>query len=178
VTEPVDRGRALLETLRHLEPSSFRDLAGTHLAASIPLSRQLLNRVAAEALKRTAIPVRAVDIQPHADDRFDVTLHLTWPLVPPLRIAFVVELQPRLPESPVVVLRWLMKGVVGAIATRFISSLGRLPHGLRIDGDRLTLDVAALARTHQLDQLLPWLSGLQLHTAEGQFVFDIAVDVR
>jgi hypothetical protein len=179
VTEPVDkRGTALFDILRHLESSSFRDLAGTHLDASIPVSRQLLNRIAADALKRTSVPVREVDIQPHAGDRFDVAVSLTWPLVPRLRIAFVVELQPQLPDSPVLVLRWSMMGAVGVITSRLISSLGRLPYGLRLDDNRLTLDLAALARSRKLDHLLQWFSGLELHSTEGQIVFDVALDVR
>jgi hypothetical protein len=98
--------------------------------------------------------------------------------VPPLRIAFVVESQPRLPQSPVLVLRWSLWGPVGAIASRFAGALGRLRCGVRVDGDQLTLDVAALAASRQLDHLLPFLSSLEVHTAEGHLVFDIALDVR
>ncbi|HVH27878.1 MAG TPA: hypothetical protein VM818_14010 [Vicinamibacterales bacterium] len=179
MTDPVDnRGPAAYDILRYLESSAFRDLAGTHLSARIPVSRLLLNKLAADALRRTSAPVRNVDVQPHDGDRFDLVVTVTWPFVPPLRIAFVVEVQPRFPESPVLVLRWSLMGGVGTIASRFVSSLDRLPHGVRLDGDRLMLDVEALAASRQLDHLLPFLSGLEVHTAEGQIVFDVALDVR
>jgi hypothetical protein len=179
VTEPVgEGGTSPFEILRYLESSSFRDLAGTHLDARIPVSRQLLNRIAADGLKRTSAPVRNVDIQPHDGDRFDVVVTLTWPFVPPLRIAFAVESQPRLPQSPVLVLRWSLLGPVGAMASRFAGALDRLPYGVQLEGDRLRLDVAALAASRQLDHLLAFLSRLEVHTAEGQLVFDIALDVR
>jgi hypothetical protein len=179
VTEPLgEGGTSPCGILRYLESSSFRDLAGTHLDARIPVSRHLLNRVAADALKRTAAPVRNVDVQPHDGDRFDVVVALAWPFVPPLRIAFVIESQPRLPQLPVLVLRWSLLGPVGAIASRFAGPLERLRYGVRVDGDQLTLDVAALAASRRLDHWLPFLSGLEVHTAEEQIVFDVALDVR
>jgi hypothetical protein len=179
VTEPADnRAASFVNLLRFLESSSFHDLAGTHLDATIPVSRQLLNHLAADALKQRSLPVRDVDIQPHAGDQFDIVVNLTWPFVPPVRSRFVVELQPRLPESPTLVLRWSLLGLVGAIASRFASSITRLPHGFRVEADRLMIDVAALAASRKLDHLLPFVTSLAVRTTEGRIVFDVALDVR
>jgi hypothetical protein len=165
----------MIDLLRDLESSSFRDLAGARLAATVPVSRTLVNRFVAELLRGTTAPVREVDVQPHGGDRFDVVVTMTWPFVPPLRIAFVIERQPAFPASPQLVLRWSLLGAVGALASRFVE---RLPRGMRLDGDRLTLDLAELAASRGHGHLLPLVSGFELHTAEGRVLFDVALDVR
>jgi len=50
------------------------DLAGSHVSARIPVSRALLNRLVADALAGRKTPIRTVDIQPRAGDRFDAVV--------------------------------------------------------------------------------------------------------
>ena len=138
------------QLLAYLKSSAFRDLAGTRVSARIPVSRSLLNRVAADALQGSTAPVRGVDIRPRAGDEFDVLITLSWPFVPPLKVTFVVERQPEFPASPMLVLRWSLLGAMGAIASRLIASFDRLPAGVRLDGNRLLLDLTDARRPRAL----------------------------
>jgi hypothetical protein len=166
------------ELLRYLQTSSFRDLEGAHVSARVPVSRSLVNRLVAEALEKTTAPVRAVDVQPRAGDRFDVVVTVTWPFVPPLKATFVVDRQPRFPAVPSLVLRWSLLGPVGAIASRLMSAFDRLPYGVQLDAERLIIDIPALAVARGFGDVLPFVSGLEVHTQEGQVVFDVALEVR
>jgi hypothetical protein len=166
------------ELLGYLESSSFRDLVGARVTARVPVSRLLVNRLAAEALEKTTAPVSAVDVQPRAGDRFDVRVTLTWAFVPPLKVTLVVERQPRFPDAPTLVLRWSLLGAVGAIASRLISSIDRLPYGMRLEPERLIVDLPALAVARGFGHVIPYVSAFELHSEEGQVVFDVALEVR
>jgi hypothetical protein len=118
-----------------------------------------------------------VDIRPHAGDSFDVLITVTWPLVPAIKVGFTIERQPRFPESPVLVLRWSLLGAIGAIASRFMTALDRLPAGVRLDGDRLLLDVPRLAENTPAASLLPYVKSLELHTVDDRFVLDVEMEI-
>jgi hypothetical protein len=164
--------------LRDLEASGFRDIAGMRGSFRVPVSRSLVNRVVADALGGTAAPIRSIDIHPRDGDRFDVLVTVTWPFVPPLNVAVAVLHQPRFPESPVLVFRWSLLGAVGAIASRFIASLNRLPAGVRLDGDLLLIDVVAVARGRgAAPAMLGYVTALELHTVEGGVVLEGSIAI-
>jgi len=166
------------ETLRNLAGSSFRDLAGTQASARIPVSRSLINAVVADALRGTTAPIRRIDIQPRAGDRFDVAIAVTWPFVPPITVAVAIEEQPRFPEPGILVLRWSLLGAVGAVVSRFIGSMSRLPPGVRLDGDRLFIDIrTAAGRSGAATTILPFVTVLELHTIEDAVVIETAMSV-
>jgi hypothetical protein len=121
--------------------------------------------------------VRDVDIQPRAGDAFDVLVTVSWPFVPAIKVSFAIERQPQFPASPVLVLRWSLFGPVGAFASRFIASLDRLPAGVRLDGDRLLLDIPQLAERTAAASWLPYLRSLELHTVEDRFVLDLELEI-
>jgi hypothetical protein len=147
------------------------------VSARAPVSRPLLNRLVRSALGDTSRHVRDVDIRPHAGDSFDVLITVTWPLVPAIKVGFTIERQPRFPESPVLVLRWSLLGAIGAIASRFMTALDRLPAGVRLDGDRLLLDVPRLAENTPAASLLPYVKSLELHTVDDRFVLDVEMEI-
>ena len=105
------------------------------------------------------------------------SITLSWPFVPPLKVTFIVERQPQFPASPVLVLRWSLLGAMGAIASRLIASFDRLPAGVRLDGDRLVLDIPTLAGPELAAMLLPALKSLQLHTLDDRAVFDLELEI-
>jgi hypothetical protein len=164
------------ELLAHLQSSAFRDIAGARLSARIPVSRLLLNQIVAHALQGTTTPVRQVDVRPHDGDQFDAIVTVSWPFVPPLKVAIAVERQPQFPATPVLVLRWSLLGGLGAIASRVISALARLPPGVRLDGDRLELDLHVLLARSPAADLLRHVRTLELHTAADHAV--VAVDLE
>src|SRR5262245_58338122 len=81
--------------------SGFRDVAGSRISASLPVSRALINHLVAHALAGTTAPVSAVDIRPRDGDRFEAVVTLTWKIAPPLTVLFTIDRQPQWPDSPV-----------------------------------------------------------------------------
>jgi len=139
--------------------------------ARIPIPRALLNHFVGRALAGRDTPIRALDIRPRDGDRFDASVTVTWPFVPPLTVSFEIERQPLFPESPILVLRWSFLGAVGALASRLTSSL-QLPDGVRLDGERLLLNIPLLAARSPAGAVLGYVTLLELHTGEGQMIIE------
>jgi hypothetical protein len=165
------------ELVGSLQSSAFRDVAGTRISARVPISRNLLNRLVRSTV--AASPhVRDVDIRPHAGDAFDVLITVSWPFVPAIKVACVLERQPQLPASPAVVLRWSLLGAAGVIASRFIAWLDRLPAGVRLDGDRLVLDIPRLAEGTPAASVLPYIRSLEFHTVDDRVVVEVEMEIE
>jgi hypothetical protein len=135
-----------------------------------------VNRLAKSALGHTSAHVRDIDIQPHTADAFDVFLTVSF--IPTLRIAFKIEQQPQFPASPVLVLRWSLLGAAGVLASRVIASLDTLPPGVRLDGDRLLIDLRRLAERASADSFLPYIKSLELHTIDERFVVHLEAAIE
>jgi hypothetical protein len=153
------------------------DFAGAHATARIPVSGALLNRLVADALARTTSPVRSVDIRPRAGDRFDAVVAVSWPFVPALTVTLAIEQQPTFPDSPILILRWSLLGAVGVLASRFLSSFAGLPDGIRIEGDRLLLNLPLLVVQSPLAPMLGYVTALELHTLDGRAVVNVELTV-
>jgi hypothetical protein len=139
--------------------------------ARIPIPRALLNHFVGRALAGRDIPIRTLDIRPLDGDRFEAMVTVTWPFVPPLTVSFAIEQQPSFPESPILVLRWSFLGAVGALASRLTSSL-RLPDYVRLDGDRVLLNIPLLAAQFPAGSVLGYVRRLELHTADGLMIIE------
>jgi hypothetical protein len=139
--------------------------------ARIPIPRALLNHFVGRALAGRDTPIRALDIRPRDGDQFEAVVTVTWPFVPPLTVSFAIEQQPRFPDLPILVLRWSFMGAVGALASRLTSSL-HLPDGVRLDGDRLLLNIPLLAAQSPAGSMLGYVKLLELHTGDGQMIID------
>jgi hypothetical protein len=169
----IDAARLLAE----LRGNGFRDLAGTHVSASVPVSAALLNRVIADALAAGGAPVQSIDVQPRAGDRIDVVIKVTWPFVPALTARLTIEQQPVFPASPRLTLRWSFLGAVGAFGSRFVSSLARLPDGIHLDADRLVVDIPAAAAHSPAAELLPYVNRLEVHTLDDRVLIQFELEV-
>ena len=112
------------------------------------------------ALTDSGAPVQSIDVQPRAGDQLDVVIKVTWPFVPALTARLTIEQQPVFPESPRLTLRWSFLGAVGALGSRFVSSLVRLPDGIHLDADRVVLDIPAAAAHSPASELLPYVQRL------------------
>ena len=165
------------ELLARLQSTSFADLAGTRVSARIPVSRALVNQLVARALQERSAPVRQIDIRPQEGDRLDAVVTLTLPLVPPLTVGVVVERQPQFPASPVLVLRWSLLGGVGALLSKFFGPHQKLPPGVRLDGDRVTVDIPAAAAGTPAAQLVGYVRRLEVHTAPDRLIVDADLEV-
>jgi hypothetical protein len=134
--------------------------------------------VVGSALAGTSSHVREVDIRPGAGDAFDVVITVSWPFVPAIKVGFVVERQAQFPAAPVIVFRWSLLGAAGVIASRFIASLAHLPPGVRLDGDRLIIDIPQLAERTPAAAILPYIRSLELHTVEDRVVLDMEMEIQ
>ena len=154
------------------------DFAGAHASARIPVSRPLLNRLVSDALARTKSPVRSVEIRPREGDQFDAVVAVTWPFVPALTMSFRIEQQATFPDSPILVLRWSLLGGIGALASRLVSSFNdKLPDGVRVDGDRLLLNLPILATRSPLAPMLGYVTALEVHTLEDGALVDLRLAI-
>jgi hypothetical protein len=165
------------QLLAHLQSSAFQDIAGAHVSARIPVSRSLLNGLVAQALQGTTTPVRQVDIHPREGDELDAIVTVSWPFVPPLKVQVAVDRQPQFPASPVLVLRWSLFGGLGVIASRLIGALDRLPAGVRLNGDRLELDIPVLAARSPAAPMLRYVRTLEVHTVADRAVIVVDLEV-
>jgi hypothetical protein len=165
------------ELIAAVRQSGFRDIAGSRLSITLPVSRALINRIVNHALARTTAPVSAIDIRPQDGDRFEAIVTLTSKVAPPLPVRFNVDRQPQFPDSPALVLRWSFLGGFGAIATRFVGGLARLPPGVRLEEDRLFVDVRTLLANQPAAEVLPFITRLELHTAADRATLDVDLQV-
>jgi hypothetical protein len=168
------------QIIAQLQASGFQDVAGSRVSARVPVSGALLNQIIADALRGTSSPVRSVLVRPLAGERFEVAVTTSIAFVPTLTAHVMVEQQPRFPASPFLVLRWSFLGL-GAIVSRFVGFLeSRMPPGVRLDGDRVVIDVAAIARRFGPAGGVDWvryLTLLELHTVDDRVVIDIEMAV-
>jgi hypothetical protein len=165
----------LAELFHRLRSARFQDIAGTRIVADVPLSDDLVNRFIALSLPATA-PVRSVAIHPEAGDRFSVRIAPKAALMPSITLKLAIEEQPRLPESAVLVLRMATLSGLFGLAGAAIGGL--LPPGVKLEGERIRLDLRALAAQHGQGELLDHVSHLRITTEEKRIVLHVELAVR
>jgi hypothetical protein len=160
-----------------LRRQRFRDLAGARVSAHVPIAPPLLNRVVADALRSRHGAVRHLDVRPIPGDRFEVAVSLKWSLVPPLKATVTVERQPAFPDAPVLVLRWSLPAGLATIASQFVKAIKSLPAGVRLEGDRVFVDLAKLADRTPAAELLPYITRGELHTTADAALIELDLRV-
>lgn len=164
------------ELVRRLQATGFRDLSGTRIVATVPVSEQLVNEVVAATLPRT-ISVRDVRVQPLAGDAFSVRITPRIALLPSITLRLEIVEQPALPGSALLVLRLAtMGGLLGLAGALPIANM--LPPGVRLDGDRIVVDLRVLAAQQGAAELMDHLAALRVNTQEGRVVLHMDIAVR
>ena len=165
----------LVRIFEQLRASRFADLAGARVSASIPVSERLLNELVVSAIP-PSVPVRDVTIQPRRGDRFSVRARLARiDFLPPITITVAIERQPELPDSPLVLRLTSFPGLITMIGAAFpIAS--KLPPGIRMDKDRVLVDLKTLAESHGYADLLTLVEKVRLTTDEGKLI--VALEAR
>jgi hypothetical protein len=158
--------------LREQQAAGFRDVAGAQASATIPLSDRLVTRLASEFIPRTA-PFTDVDLRALGGNRLSVRVRLTNPvMLPPVTVKLQIEQQPQFPSSPMMGLRLLSTGIL-----LFAKSITRLfdvlPPGIRLDGDRILVNIQTLAEARGFGEYLRFVEHLEVHTEEGRFVVSV-----
>jgi hypothetical protein len=129
----------------------------------------LLNEAIAASLPASA-PVRELHVTPQVGDRFAVRARVgSSPWLPAINVGVVIDRQPDLPASPLLVLRLEMSGlsVLAGVALRFLHAL---PPGIRVEADRIFVDVAKLLEARGFGQYLPYVNELRVNSVDGAVV--------
>ena len=169
--------QSFLEILRHLQSTGFSDLRGARLSGTVPVSERLINEIVASAV-RPGGPVREVRVHPLPGDAFSVRVTPTMGLLPSITVRLEIERQPELPASPVLVLKMATMGGLFGLASAALPIAGMLPRGVRLDGDRILVDLRTLAAERDAADLLPYVTGLRLNTEEARAVLHIDLSIR
>jgi len=164
--------RDLADIILEQQTAGFPAFTGAHVAAFIPISATLLNEIVAQALPPGA-PVSDLQIEPQAGNAVRVHLRIARaPLIPPLTVTLLIERQPQLPGSPVLVLRLASAGLslLARAASHFFELL---PNGLRLENDLLFVDIAGLLRQRGVVDWLQYVNELEITTAPGAILVSI-----
>jgi hypothetical protein len=158
-----------LALLREQQSTNFADLAGAHTAFTIPISDRLLSRIIADRLPPSS---EISELQLRAEDGNQATVSVKLArlaFLPAVRVRLAVEQQPDLPASPILGLRLVFEGVA-ALASPALRFLKGLPPGIRVEHDRLHVDLAALLAHYGAADALAYVTALELTTAPGKVI--------
>ena len=159
----------LVRLFRKQQASGFEDLHGAEASVTLPVSERLLNEVIAETLSRSA-PVRELHVKPQAGDRFAVRARIgSSPLLPAFNLTLAIDRQPDLPASPVLVLRLETSGLL-SLAGPALRFLNALPPGIRVESDRVYVDLTTLLASRDLVSYLAYIHELRVNTVDGVVV--------
>lgn len=168
----------LLDLLLQQRASGFPDMAGAHASAMFPVSDRLVTRLLQAQIPDGAL-VREVDVRAHEGNRLTVRGRLTRPaFLPPIALGLVIERQPELPESPIMVLHVTTLGGLFGLAGTAAKMFKLLPPGIGMDGQRVTVDLRVLLAQQDLADVIDYLEHLQVLAEEGRFVVSVRGSVR
>jgi hypothetical protein len=171
----MDPRLALLVT--RLRATGFADLRGAQADVTLPIADRLLNEAIVQALPASA-PIRDFQLSSRSGNRIAVRFKVAAAsFLPPLKITLVIERQPELPASPILVLKLEMGGLLSMAgpALRFLEAL---PPGITVDDDRVHVNIATLLAQRGLAELLEYAEQLHVTTTEGAVVVAIRAAVR
>ena len=160
-----------------LRASGFSDLRGARADLTLPISDRLLTEALAQALPASA-PVRDVEVTSRTANRIGLRFRVAAAsFLPPLNVTLTVDEQPRLPASPVLILK-LETGGLLSMAGSALRFLDALPPGLRVVGDRVHVDIGRLLAERGLAELLEYTEHIEVTTRAGAVVVGIRAVVR
>ena len=161
--------------LNRQQAAGFVGVQGAEASLTLPISDRLLNEILAEGF---ALPpqIREIQVHAHAGDRIGVRVKVSTPFIPQINLTAVIDRQPELPASAVLVLRLEFGGLL-AMAGPALRFLDALPPGIRVEQDRLYLDLAKLALDQGLAPWLAYLDHLNIHTVEEAVVLTLRAGV-
>ena len=166
----------VIRILNQLKASGFRDIAGAQVGADIPISAGLINEVVTASIPPN-VPVREVSIRPEAGDQVSVRITPRASLLPPLTLKLEIERQPEFPSFPVLVMRMKTMGGLFGFASAALPIGKMLPPGVRLEGERILVDLAALAAQRGFAEVLPYVRRVAVHSEHGRVILHIEAAV-
>jgi hypothetical protein len=164
----------LLQILEQLRASRFAEVKGARASLSIPVSERLLNELIAATMPSTG-PLRDLQVRPQAGNRLAVRVRASrLDFLPPVTISLQIEQQPHLPDTPLVVRILSLPGLLSVAGS--LLSPSSLPPGIRLDRERVLVDVRQLLESKGFGEILPLIERLHVSSEEGRLLLD--VDLR
>jgi hypothetical protein len=166
------------DLVERLTTSAFRDLAGARMVADVPIADDLINATIAGWLRRSGGTVQELRIHAAPGNQAVVDLRLVKFTALPLRINVVIESQPRIPDSPSLVVRCVMGWpALTWLASQAMTRAVALPPAVQLSGTHVRVDVFALLQAYGLGILVPLLDRVELTTEAGRVVLHLALRV-
>jgi hypothetical protein len=168
----------ITDTIRQRLGVDLATFSGAQLAGEIPLTDELVNHLIAERLAGHP-QVAAVRVHAQEEDTLAVEVVPRARLLPAMRIVARIERQPEFPQQPFLILRWSMPaaGALAMFAAPVVSYFRALPPGIRLDADRIVVDVRELLRSRGFEDVIGFIRRLAVHTRPGALVarFELGV---
>ena len=168
---------ALLDLLHRQTRDGFPDLAGTEVAATIPVSERLINDLIATLLPSGG-RVRAVRVRAEEGNRVTAEIRLSVSFLPAISVRFAIEDQPELPGRPTLGLKLAESSGLLARAASLLPSLSALPPGIALDGDRIRIDIRHLLAERNMEGWLEYVTDLRVNTRASAIVLDVRARIR
>jgi hypothetical protein len=171
-----DVDERFLRLFRRQQASGFQDLRALDGALTLPIAEPLLNELIAESLPSSA-PVRDVYVTPQTPDRFTIRARVgSVSLLPPVKLTAVIDRQPEFPANPVLVLRLETTGLL-SLAGPALRLLNALPPGVRVEHDRIYVDIRTLLESRNLGEYLGFIRELRVNAVDGRAIISVRVSV-
>jgi hypothetical protein len=165
----------LIGILAQLRASRFAGIQGTRASLSIPLSEQLLNELITTMLPASG-PVRDLQVRPQAANRLVVRARASrLEFLPPVTISLQIEQQPQLPDTPLVIRILSLPGLLSMASS--LLSPSSLPPGIRLERDRVVVDVRQLLELKGFGEIVPLIERLHVASEEGRLRLDVDLKV-
>ena len=165
----------LIGILERLRASGFAEVKGARASLSIPVSEAILNELITAALPAGG-PLRDLHVRPQAGNRLAVRARASrLDFLPPMTISLQIEGQPRLPDTPLVVRILSMPGLLSVAGSML--SPGSLPPGIRLERERVLVDLRQLLEGKGFAAIVPLIERLQVSSEEGRLLIDVDLQV-
>jgi hypothetical protein len=165
----------LIGILDRLRASGFAEVKGARASLSIPVSEAMLNELITAALPAGG-PLRDLHVRPQAGNRLAVRARASrLDFLPPMTISLQIEGQPLLPDTPLVVRILSMPGLLSVAGSML--SPNSLPPGIRMERERVLVDVRQLLEAKGFGEIVPLIERLQVSSEEGRLLIDVDIQV-
>jgi len=168
----------LLDLLQRQQQNGFPDLAGTDVAATIPVSERFINEMIAQLLSPGG-KVREIRVRVEESNLVTAEIRLSGPnFLPAIPVKFAIERQPELPERSTLELKLMQSSALFAKAASLLPFLPAPPRGIEIDGDRIRIDIRRVLAERNHAGWLEHVMDLRLNTRTGAIVLDLRATIR
>jgi hypothetical protein len=167
---------AIRELLERQLRGGFQDLHGSSATLTLPISDRLINETVATFLPEGG-KVREVLIESHDGNRLTARIRTGSSLLPALSVGLEIDKQPSLPADATLELRLSQASKFVTLAASALPGMVRLPPGIALTGDRISVDLRPLLAARGLDSWLVYVTELRVATREGCVVLQLRAAV-